>query len=67
MAKLNVSVAKSKVGGAAGKKVETALKSALARQLGKEARTLGHAPGTAAIHGMTGVSTKQGAKVRTIR
>ena len=65
MAKLNVSVARAGISGAASKKVETALKSALAKQLSKEARTLGHAPGTAAIHGMTGVSTKQGAKIVT--
>jgi len=65
MAKLNVSVARTGITGASGKKVETALKSALAKQLKAEARTLGHAPGTAAIHGMTGVSTKQGAKINT--
>lgn len=62
MPKLDVTVAKTGATTEASKKVQLALKKTLAKQLAAEAKTLGKAPGTAAIHGMTGVSTKQGAK-----
>jgi hypothetical protein len=39
-------------------KVSQHLQKALQEQLASEAKTLGHDPGKAAIHGMTGVGTK---------
>jgi hypothetical protein len=40
-------------------KVHQALQKTLQDQLAAESKTLGHDPGKAAIHGMTGVSSKQ--------
>lgn len=59
---LDVQVEGKPVESASKEKVRDALRKTLEEQLGHEASTKGHAPGRAAIHGMTGVSNRSAAK-----
>jgi hypothetical protein len=54
---MKVNIDKKPVSAATKKKVHEALQKTLNDQLSEEAKTLGHEPGRAAIHGMTGVSS----------
>jgi hypothetical protein len=54
-----VEVEKKAVSESAKLKVHEALRKTLHEQLAQETQTLGHTPGRAAIHGMTGVSSRE--------